>query len=126
MTISAVIHPRILVSQLSKVTLLAALGNAAVNGCDSSHFGCKFNNITEQDGKSMALTLSRLRSFFVLAETKSFERTAIAVERSQPAITEQIRTLEETLGVALFHRSAGSLTSGQAFSMRFSKSIKDT
>lgn len=58
----------------------------------------------------MAVTLSRLRNFVVLAETKSFERTADIVGRSQPAITEQIRTLEEALGVALFHRQTRAVS----------------
>lgn len=52
----------------------------------------------------MTITLSRLRSFLVLAETTSFEKTAAKVGRSQPAISEQIRTLEVALGVSLFHR----------------------
>jgi DNA-binding transcriptional LysR family regulator len=57
----------------------------------------------------MAVTLSRLRSFVVLAQTKSFDKTAKTVGRSQPAITDQIRTLEEVLGVALFHRQTRSV-----------------
>ena len=57
----------------------------------------------------MTVTLSRLRSFVVLAQTKSFAKTAKAVGRSQPAITDQIRTLEEALGVGLFHRRTRSV-----------------
>ena len=57
----------------------------------------------------MAVTLARLRTFVVLAETKSFEKTAKIVSKSQPAITEQIRTLEEALGVPLFHRQTRSV-----------------
>lgn len=52
----------------------------------------------------MAITLSRLRTFILLAETNNFEKTAAKVGRSQPAISEQIRTLEDALGVSLFHR----------------------
>lgn len=76
----------------------------------------------------MSITLSRLRSFVVLAETKSFERTAATVGRSQPAITEQIRTLEETLGLALFHRQTRSvsLTSeGKIFLQRIKVVLDD-
>src|SRR6202000_2073998 len=40
---------------------------------------------------------------------KSFDKTAKTVGRSQPAITDQIRTLEEALGVALFHRQTRSV-----------------
>lgn len=57
----------------------------------------------------MTVTLSRLRSFVVLAQTKSFAKTAKAVGRSQPAITDQICTLEEALGVGLFHRRTRSV-----------------
>src|ERR1700722_19273805 len=57
----------------------------------------------------MSITLSRLRSFVVLAETGSFDKTAKTVGRSQPAITDQIRILEKTLGVALFHRQTRSV-----------------
>jgi DNA-binding transcriptional LysR family regulator len=58
----------------------------------------------------MSITLSRLRSFVVLAQTGSFDKTAKTVGRSQPAITDQIRILEKTLGVALFHRQTRSVT----------------
>ena len=57
----------------------------------------------------MAVTLARLRTFVVLAQTKSFEKTAKLVSKSQPAITEQIRTLEEALGAPLFHRHTRSV-----------------
>ncbi len=61
----------------------------------------------------MSVTLTRLRSFVVLARTGSFAKAAKAVGRSQPAITDQIRKLEEALAVKLFHRQtrAVSLTS---------------
>lgn len=52
----------------------------------------------------MSVTLTRLRSFVVLARTGSFAKTAKVVARSQPAITDQIRKLEEALAVKLFHR----------------------
>lgn len=58
----------------------------------------------------MAVTLARLRSFVVLAQTRSFEKTAKMVDRSQPAITEQIRSLEEALSVPLFHRQTRSVS----------------
>jgi len=52
----------------------------------------------------VTITLGRLRSFVVLAETCSFIKTSEMVGRSQPAVTAQIRTLEECLGVPLFFR----------------------
>ncbi len=57
----------------------------------------------------MSITLGRLRSFVVLAETGSFSKTGDIVGRSQPAITAQIRTLEETIGVPLFYRRTRSI-----------------
>lgn len=58
----------------------------------------------------MTITLARLRTFIVLAETRSFDKTAKIVSRGQPAITEQIRTLENALGVPLFHRQTRSVS----------------
>jgi LysR family carnitine catabolism transcriptional activator len=52
----------------------------------------------------LTVTLERLRSFAVLARTCSFIKTSEMVGRSQPAVTTQIRTLEECLGVPLFYR----------------------
>lgn len=45
-----------------------------------------------------------LRSFRTLAETGSFTRTADRVGRTQPAVTQQIRKLEATLGHRLVTR----------------------
>lgn len=58
----------------------------------------------------MAVTLARLRTFVVLAKSRSFDKTAKIVSRGQPAITEQIRTLESALGVPLFHRQTRSVS----------------
>lgn len=69
----------------------------------------------------MPITLSRLRSFVVLAETRSFDKTAKIVGRSQPAITEHIKTLEGALGVSLFHRQTRSVRltpEGEIFNRR--------
>lgn len=76
----------------------------------------------------MSVTLSRLRSFVVLAQTKSFARTAKVVGRSQPAITDQIRRLEEALGVALFHRHPRSVhltAEGEKLFYRFQVIMRD-
>lgn len=53
----------------------------------------------------MNLTIRQLRSFAVLARTASFTRAAGALHLSQPALTVQIRSLEEELGVRLFDRN---------------------
>lgn len=50
------------------------------------------------------LDTALLRSFVTLAETSSFGRTAGRIGRSQPAVSAQIRRLEEMLGTRLFDR----------------------
>ena len=68
------------------------------------------------------------RSFVELAQNKSFDKTAKAVGRSQPAITDQIRTLEETLGVSLFHRQTRSVSltlEGEALFHRVQGILRD-
>lgn len=45
-----------------------------------------------------------LRAFVLLAETRSFTRTAERLGRTQPAVTLQLRRLEEAFGVRLLSR----------------------
>jgi LysR family hydrogen peroxide-inducible transcriptional activator len=54
----------------------------------------------------MNLTLRQLRYFKALAEHGHFGRAADACAISQPALSLQIKELEETLGLPLFERSA--------------------
>lgn len=53
-----------------------------------------------------ALTLKQLRYFEALARHSHFGRAAEASSISQPALSMQIKELEETLGTPLFERSA--------------------
>jgi len=46
----------------------------------------------------------KLRVFRTVADTLSFSKAAEELHLSQPAVTSQIRTLEEGLGIALFDR----------------------
>jgi DNA-binding transcriptional LysR family regulator len=46
----------------------------------------------------------KLRVFRTVADTLSFSKAAEELHLSQPAVTSQIRTLEERLGIALFDR----------------------
>lgn len=50
-----------------------------------------------------------LRTFLALAETGSFSRTGARVGRSQSAVSEQIRKLEEMIGRRLFERTTRSV-----------------
>lgn len=67
------------------------------------------------------LTLKQLRYFEALARHGHFGRAADACAISQPALSMQIKELEETLGTDLFERGARQvrLTSfGEAFALR--------
>lgn len=55
------------------------------------------------------ITLKQMRYFEALAQHGHFGRAADACAISQPALSMQIRELEETLGTALFERSARSV-----------------
>jgi LysR family hydrogen peroxide-inducible transcriptional activator len=58
----------------------------------------------------MHLTLDQLRSLVALAEERSFTLAAKRVYLSQPALSIQIRKLEEALGAKLFDLKKGTLT----------------
>ncbi|MFP3245977.1 MAG: LysR family transcriptional regulator, partial [Paraburkholderia sp.] len=54
----------------------------------------------------MDLNLREIRAFIAVAEAGSFTRAAVRLHLSQPALTVQIRRLEETLGARLFDRNS--------------------
>ncbi|HEY8360698.1 MAG TPA: LysR family transcriptional regulator, partial [Ramlibacter sp.] len=51
------------------------------------------------------MRLTQLRSFYAVARAGSFTRAAEQLHVSQPTITTQVRFLEESYDVELFHRS---------------------
>lgn len=53
----------------------------------------------------MDVSLRQMRAFIAAAQLKSFTRAATLLHVSQPALTVQIRNLEESLGVRLFDRN---------------------
>jgi DNA-binding transcriptional LysR family regulator len=64
------------------------------------------------------MELRQIRSFLSIAETLHFGRTAELIHLSQPALSLQIRALEEDVGVRLFERNRRKTTltaSGVAF-----------
>src|ERR1700685_1088716 len=56
------------------------------------------------------MELRQIRSFLSVAETLHFGRTAEAVHLSQPALSLQIRALEEEVGVRLLERNRRKTT----------------
>ena len=56
------------------------------------------------------MELRQIRSFLSIAETLHFGRTAALIHLSQPALSLQIRALEEEVGVRLFERNRRKTT----------------
>jgi LysR family transcriptional regulator, carnitine catabolism transcriptional activator len=58
----------------------------------------------------MNINLRQLRAFVSIGRLGSFTKAADALHATQPALSAQIRELEDTLGVKLFDRSTRSVT----------------
>ena len=58
------------------------------------------------------MELHQLETFLAVAEERSFSRAAVRLHRTQPAVSQVIRKLEDAVGEVLFDRAArdGSLT----------------
>lgn len=52
------------------------------------------------------MNLKRIRTFMLVVDHKNFSTVAELLDISQPAVSKQIKTLEEELGVLLLHRDA--------------------
>ncbi len=55
------------------------------------------------------MDLLRIRSFVTVARLGSFTRASEVLHVTQPAVTGHIKTLEQTLGIALFQRTTGRI-----------------
>jgi DNA-binding transcriptional LysR family regulator len=62
----------------------------------------------------MNINLKQLRAFVSIGRLRSFTKAAEALHATQPALSAQIRELEEALGVKLFDRSTRSVKLTQA------------
>jgi len=62
----------------------------------------------------MNINLRQLRAFVSIGRLGSFTKAADALHATQPALSAQIRELEDALGVKLFDRSTRSVTLKQA------------
>ncbi|MFI0856379.1 LysR family transcriptional regulator, partial [Streptomyces sp. NPDC021098] len=57
------------------------------------------------DGGKAPMDVKQLKALITVAEVGSVTRAAELLHLVQPAVTRQIRTLEEELGVPLFQRT---------------------
>ncbi len=74
----------------------------------------------------MDITLRQMRYVIALAETGHFGRAAERSFVSQPALSQQVRQLEETVGQKLFDRPAATLTPfGREFVERARRIVED-
>ena len=56
------------------------------------------------------MEIYQIRAFVTVARLGNLTRAAEALSLTQPAVTAQIKALEQSLGVALFERAAGRMT----------------
>lgn len=71
------------------------------------------------------MDLSQLETFLAVAEERGFSRAALRLNRSQPAVSQVIRKLEDDLGEVLFERASrdGSLTAAGELLQDYAKRL---
>jgi len=77
---------------------------------------------------TIGLSLPRIRNFIAVAEERQFRRAAERVGLSQPALSAQLRELEEFLGAALLSRTTRSVhltAEGEKFLVRARNIVAD-
>ncbi|KIL41148.1 LysR family transcriptional regulator [Gordoniibacillus kamchatkensis] len=62
----------------------------------------------------MAINFHQLHIFYTVADKGSFSHAAAALHMTQPAVTMQVQSLEDYLGVKLFHRSTKKIELSEA------------
>ncbi len=73
------------------------------------------------------MTLEGLRCFCAVVEAKSFRGAAARVHRSQPAVSQQVKALEEEFGRVLIERKSGRPTPiGQVLYTRARRILNDS
>lgn len=60
------------------------------------------------------MEIYQIRAFVTVAKLGNLTRAAETLHLTQPAVTSQVKALEQSLGVALFERSAGKLSLAKA------------
>jgi DNA-binding transcriptional LysR family regulator len=62
----------------------------------------------------VAINFHQLHIFYTVADKGSFSQAAAALHMTQPAVTMQVQSLEDYLGVKLFHRSTKKIELSEA------------
>ncbi|MFC4766685.1 selenium metabolism-associated LysR family transcriptional regulator [Effusibacillus consociatus] len=72
------------------------------------------------------MNLKRIRTFMMVVEHKNFSTVADLLDISQPAVSKQIKTLEEDLGVMLLYRDAVEPTEAGRLVYKKGKELLDS
>ena len=72
------------------------------------------------------MNLSELQVFLTVANERSFSRAAARLHRTQPAVSQAVRRLEESLNERLFDRSSkgGQLTEAGTVLLDYAKRLE--
>lgn len=90
------------------------------------HRGCVWSDRVAVRDDSLMIENFRIRVFRAVAQHLSFSRAAEELLLTQPAVTQQVKALEDEFGVPLFERGGGriSLTPGGAALLPFAEKMK--